>query len=231
MRYPGGKGKCYQHLINLMPPHETYIESHLGGGAIMRNKLPACRNIGIDLDPRALSLCSDVGVPELELHEQDAVEFLRAFTFTGQELVYADPPYFPKTRRRPQIYRYEYTVEHHVELLETLCSLSCHVVLSGYDNALYRDKLAGWRHVTFQATSHVGLREESVWMNYAEPSALHDARFLGSNFRERQAIQRRQATLRKRLYGMSAIERAEFVHWVNATFPHPRVEVLCNAPA
>lgn len=214
-----------------MPLHETYIESHLGGGAIMRNKHPACRNIGIDLDPRALSLCRDIEVQELELREQDAVEFLRAFTFTGQELVYADPPYLPETRRRPRIYRYEYTEEHHLELLETLCSLPCQVMVSGYDNALYREKLVGWRHVTFQAKSHVGLREESVWMNFAEPSVLHDARFLGSNFRERQAIQRRQATLRKRMYAMSAVERSEFVRWLNETFPHSRVEGLCSVPA
>ncbi len=50
MSYPGGKGKCYQRLINLMPPHETYIESHLGGGAVLRNKRPAKANIGIDAD-------------------------------------------------------------------------------------------------------------------------------------------------------------------------------------
>jgi site-specific DNA-adenine methylase len=38
IKFLGGKGKCYQRLINLMPPHQTYIESHLGGGAVMRNK-------------------------------------------------------------------------------------------------------------------------------------------------------------------------------------------------
>ena len=46
-------GLC-QAIIALMPPHDTYIESHLGGGAIMRRKPPAQRNIGIDLDPQAL---------------------------------------------------------------------------------------------------------------------------------------------------------------------------------
>ncbi len=37
----------------MMPPHDTYIETHLGGGAIMKRKPPALRNIGIDLDQRA----------------------------------------------------------------------------------------------------------------------------------------------------------------------------------
>ena len=26
MNYPGGKGKCYQRLINLMPAHQVYID-------------------------------------------------------------------------------------------------------------------------------------------------------------------------------------------------------------
>lgn len=51
MKSSGGKGKCYQRLINLMPAHQTYIESHLGSGAVLRHNKPAFRNIGIDLGP------------------------------------------------------------------------------------------------------------------------------------------------------------------------------------
>jgi len=52
MRYPGGKGKCYQHVINLMPPHSVYIETHLGGGSVLRHKRPAKRNIAIEVSLR-----------------------------------------------------------------------------------------------------------------------------------------------------------------------------------
>jgi len=52
--YPGGKGSVYQKLINLIPPHSTYIETHVGGGSVMRAKRPARLNIGIDLDIAAL---------------------------------------------------------------------------------------------------------------------------------------------------------------------------------
>ncbi len=38
-------GLC-QPIIALMPPHDTYIETHLGGGAIMKRKPPALHNIG-----------------------------------------------------------------------------------------------------------------------------------------------------------------------------------------
>ncbi len=52
--YPGGKGGSgvHQTIINLIPPHDTYIETHLGAGSIMRHKRPAPINIGIDLDPK-----------------------------------------------------------------------------------------------------------------------------------------------------------------------------------
>ncbi len=54
MSYPGGKNGAgaYQRLINQMPPHNTYIEPFLGGGAIMRNKLPAKQNVGVEIDEK-----------------------------------------------------------------------------------------------------------------------------------------------------------------------------------
>ena len=66
MGYFGSKataGLC-QPLIAMMPPHSTYIETHLGSGAIMRRKPPALRNIGIDLDGAALA-----GFAEQARHE------------------------------------------------------------------------------------------------------------------------------------------------------------------
>ena len=41
IRYPGGKFRCYQRLLNLIPPHQDYIETHLVGGAELRHKAPA----------------------------------------------------------------------------------------------------------------------------------------------------------------------------------------------
>jgi DNA adenine methylase len=54
MAYDGGKGNLYQHIINLIPPHTTYIEPFLGGGAVALKKRPALLNIGLDLDSEAL---------------------------------------------------------------------------------------------------------------------------------------------------------------------------------
>lgn len=56
--YPGGKNLVYQKIINQIPPHNVYIETHLGSGAIMRYKRPAELNIGIDLSLAALELAA-----------------------------------------------------------------------------------------------------------------------------------------------------------------------------
>ena len=44
----------YQQIINLMPAHEIYIETHLGGGNILLRKRPARSTIAIEIDTRAL---------------------------------------------------------------------------------------------------------------------------------------------------------------------------------
>ena len=58
MRYPGGKGRTFQHVINLIPPHRVYIETHLGGGAVMRHKRPSAYSIGIDADQKVIGTWS-----------------------------------------------------------------------------------------------------------------------------------------------------------------------------
>jgi hypothetical protein len=45
-------------------------------------------------------------------------------------------------------------------------------------------------------------------MNYPEPVVLHDYRYLGSTFRERERIKRRQTRWKRRLSTMDPLERA-----------------------
>ncbi|MBJ2260006.1 DNA adenine methylase [Pseudomonas psychrophila] len=218
MRYPGGKGKCYQRLINLMPPHQTYIESHLGGGAVMRHKKAAQRSIGLDLDATVIERWRTEQAGTCELHHVDATAFLKTFAFTGDELVYVDPPYMPETRRRAKVYRCDYTEDDHAHLLNCLVTLPCNVMISGYGSELYNRLLAGWRKVSFPAKTHADVREEVVWMNYEPTSRLHDSRYLGETFRDRQTIQRRQARLRSRIDSMNELERHELLQWMQENY-------------
>lgn len=193
MRFPGGKFRCYQKLINLMPPHRVYIETHLGGGAVLRHKTAAEVNIGIDCDPAVIDGFLGHFDGRFKFMSARAEDFLAGYPFAGDEFVYSDPPYWPASRRsRRGPYRHDYDAEDHVQLLQLLRRLPCAVMISGYGNETYDAMLRGWQKQVFIGTSHTGKREETVWLNF-EPDVLHDTRFLGENFRERQTIKRKRA--------------------------------------
>lgn len=222
MRYPGGKGKTYQHVINLMPPHRVYIETHLGGGAVMRHKRPALHSIGIDVDEQVIAMWPEQGCPAVLLRCERAEDFLADYPFQGDELVYADPPYHPETRRQAKVYRHDYSVEDHACLLDLLKTLPCKVVLSGYANELYQDTLLGWRSRTFRAKTHTDVREEMLWFNFEPPQALHDSRFVGETFRARQTTKRRLQRLQEKVTRMDPVERAAFTQWLSEEYPLPQ---------
>lgn len=220
MRYPGGKGKCYQHILNLMPPHRVYIETHLGGGSVLRHKRPAVRSIAIELDARVVHAWqADAQALGVELIHGRAEDFLRQYSFVGDELLYVDPPYHPATRRRERVYTHDYSESDHGRLLQMLVDLPCMVMLSGYANPLYDDVLVSWYRRDFQAKTHHGCRTESIWLNYEPPTTLHDSRYLGANFREREVTRRRIERLQNRLRRMHPQERAAVAQWLRESYP------------
>jgi len=216
MGYPGGKGKSYHQIINIIPPHHTYIETHLGGGSILRQKVPAIVNVGVDRDPAVIRRWRQL-FPSLATYiEADAVDFLASRSFFGDEVVYCDPPYLPTTRRRNPVYRYDYCEADHVRLLDALLRLPCRVIVSGYPSELYDEHLRSWSTKTFTARTHHGIREEKLWFNFKKPECLHDGRHLGGNFRERQTVKRRLERLRKRISNLSPLEQYALFELVKA---------------
>ncbi len=90
MAYPGGKGGAYQHIINHIPPHRVYVESHLGGGAVLRKKKPAAHSFGIDLDSRVFQQIGSLS--HFKPICGDAAEVLPRLSLGGEDFVYCDPP-------------------------------------------------------------------------------------------------------------------------------------------
>ncbi len=181
MSYLGSKAASgvYQKIIAEMPPHDTYIETHLGSGAVMLRKPPARQNWGIDIDPETVEAFNqgnsdflDRLADTLFIDVGDAVEFLCSFDYAsaGRVLIYSDPPYLHETRSSRARYRHEYSVEDHKRLLMLLRDLpdNVSVILSGYPSELYDRMLHSWRSREFQAMTRGGVRTEKIWMNYPE---------------------------------------------------------------
>lgn len=210
-------GLC-QAIIALMPPHDIYIESHLGGGAIMKRKPPALRNIGIDLDQRALEKFQ-CAYP-VELVHGCAHRFLADYDYQGRELVYCDPPYLKETRSSDRRYRFDYEERDHLELLRLLKALPCQVILSGYPSALYEASLAGWERLELQVMNQGGVRTEKVWFNFS-PDRVHWARYAGKNHTDRQRIKRKAESWARRYRVLPPGERLAVLAALMVAEAHP----------
>ena len=210
MNYPGGKGACYHHIINLMPPHDVYIETHLGGGNVLERKLPSPSTIGIDVDATVIETWqgrAEYKKPGYTFINGDAGSILSEMTLTGRELIYSDPPYLHSTRKGGRLYEHEMTDEQHEAWLQTLKRSNCSVIISGYKSDLYMDTLSGWFYKEFQAATRRGLATESVWCNYRPTGRMHDYRFVGDNFRQREQIKRKRARWLKNFKALPPAER------------------------
>jgi len=196
-------GLC-QPIIALMPPHDTYIETHLGGGAIMKRKPAALHNIGIDRNPKSLANF------ECDYHVEKvngcAHRFLADYDYRGRELTYSDPPYLHHNRSSGRRYRFDYEEHDHIELLELLKTLPCNVILSGYPSTLYDGLLSGWRSLELQVMNQAGVRTEKLWFNFA-PDRVYWPSYAGKNFTDRQRIKRKAANWGKQYQAMPRAER------------------------
>jgi len=196
-------GLC-QSIIAMMPPHDTYIETHLGGGAIMKRKPAALNNIGIELNPRTLSKF-DSPYP-VRLVNACAHHFLTHYDYKERVLVYCDPPYLLQTRASQRRYRFDYQEQDHIELLEILKTLPCHVILSGYASSLYDELLKGWNTREIQVMNQAGVRTEKLWFNFTV-ERVHWASYAGKNFTDRQRIKRKAQRWGKNYQAMPQAER------------------------
>jgi hypothetical protein len=213
MSYPGGKGNSFQQFINYQPPHTRYYELFLGHGRVMLNKKPAGFNTGMDADPAVAKRWEPIEREKRKtgnylLGQGDAFRFLERHEFYNTDLIYLDPPYLPETRSRKKLYNFELTRKDHERLLELIRHCPAMIQISGYKSTLYTKALKSWNHFSFWAmTRGHTLREEFCWFNYPEPVELHDYRFLGVDFTDRQRIKRKKQTWVSRLEAMPRLER------------------------
>jgi hypothetical protein len=85
-------------------------------------------------------------------------------------------------------------------------------MICGYQSDLYAQRLAGWHVHTYEAKTRGGaMATEVIWCNFPPPTQLHDYRFLGEDFRERERIRRKATRCVKRLARLPLLERQAIV--------------------
>jgi DNA adenine methylase len=205
----GGAGVA-QRIVSLMPPHELYIEAFAGLAAVGRLKRPARCDVFIERDADRASSLKAMLPATAQVVIGDVMQVVMPEHVPPATVVYCDPPYLKSTRRsRRQYYRHDLLTEaEHERFLEWVCRLACRVLISGYESALYASRLLGWRVVQFRAQTQGGTAIETVWCNFPEPAELHDVRFVGDGYRQRERIRRKVSRWVRRLERLPLAERA-----------------------
>lgn len=218
----------YQQIINQIRPHDIYIELCAGSGAIAQYKKPApFETIINDISDKVVQAwkSSTIDIPNCEVLQMDAVEFLKTYEFElfarmNRIVVYIDPPYPMDSRRsNREVYEHEMTDQQHVDLLEAVLKLSGNenidFLISTYENPIYQKMLKEWNLHTFQAQTRKGLATEFLYMNYSNESGiLHQYDYLGTDFIDRQRIKRKIQREVSKLINLPATERQAILNAV-----------------
>lgn len=117
-----------------------------------------------DLPEKMRSIVSRLKQAQIEC--VPAIDVIKRFNYKNV-LIYADPPYLLRTRKNKKRYKHEMTDDEHIELLEVLHQHKGSVLLSGYDNDIYREffKNKNWVIAQKMATTEKGKsRMETLWI-------------------------------------------------------------------
>lgn len=101
----------------------------------------------------------------VQIENRPALEVMERFNYSNV-LVYLDPPYVLGTRNGKQ-YRFEMDDDGHEDLLDAALAHKGPVLISGYDNGLYRERMKGWhREETISYSQICCKKREVLWMNF-----------------------------------------------------------------
>lgn len=101
----------------------------------------------------------------VQIENKPAVELIQRFNYPNV-LVYLDPPYVLGTRHGKQ-YRCEMDDQDQNDLLDVAMAHKGPVLISGYDNGLYNDRLRRWHREETTCYSQVcSKKREVLWMNF-----------------------------------------------------------------
>lgn len=105
----------------------------------------------------------------VQIEKMDALRLIERYN-SQDVLIYIDPPYLRSTRKSGALYRHEMDRSGHIALLKIISESRAKIIISGYDNDLYNEKLTGWtKEKTMSQTTSTQMAEETIWMNFDKP--------------------------------------------------------------
>lgn len=135
----------------------------------------AVKNFAIKI-PGLLEVAERLRMVQVE--NRPAMHVIQKYDTPGT-LFYCDPPYIPDTRTSANDYRFEMSMDDHIELAKVLNAAKGMVALSGYDCDAMAVLYNGWNKIKFKPrkvpmSRGAGLvRQECLWLNY-DPELLMD---------------------------------------------------------
>lgn len=223
--YRGNKSVngLYQFIINQIPPHEIYYELFLGSGAILRHKKQAGITYGIDCNRSVIDTWKESAPKWVTIKQDNALKIIPSIPKNSPSVfVYLDPPYYyPSRRSAKAIYNCELTNSDHEKLLSAVLKVKFNCMISSYENMLYESYLSTWRKKSFNICVHGKVAKEIIYMNYPEPTELHDYRYLGKDCWDRQRIKRKIQCKINTLSKLPILEQKAIMQALNENSPGP----------
>tara|TARA_R110000744_G_scaffold225246_4_gene343675 strand:- start:706 stop:1449 length:744 start_codon:yes stop_codon:yes gene_type:complete len=233
--YFGGKGGdgTYQKIINLIPPHKTFIVPFTGHCGITRNILPSEHIFLNDYDYKVFEAWLDYTISDstnvsfknrLSLSNQHFEVFFKFLEYESfydhyDTVIYCDPPYRHSDRKSDHTYNVEMTEEEHITLLGTIKAFqNSNVLISTYDNELYKEMLNGWNKISFTSQTRRGKATETVYYNYEPPEKLHDYSYIGNNYKKREQYKLKRFRLIDKFERMTPLERNYFLDAIKTRY-------------
>lgn len=159
-------------IVSMMTVNGTVGDPRCGfsvSSSYSRNGKEARVNRWNNLPDRIASVVDRL--KNIRIENQDARKIVKLFSDRPATLMYLDPPYFVKRS-------HDYTIEakereFHEELLELCCKSKAMIIISNYNNYLYRKYLnngTGWKSKTIKTHTRNTIgndfeRNEILWMN------------------------------------------------------------------
>ena len=208
-----------QHLINRVPEHNTFCTLFARHCGLFKKIKRAKRVIINDLDPAIYTMWREEfkGHRDVDILNTDAILVLQARKIGNQSLdfpsvfIYLDPPFLHHTRKRPNTCKYDFELSEaqHQTLIDAVIEFKhAKIMLNHYECPEYeRLTESGWYKHRYPTMTHGGMTTVTIYMNYPPPTQLHDYRFIGADFREREAQKRIKVNMLKKLERLAPVLR------------------------